>query len=255
MSFDRDSFLHGVYTGRQLKGWTEEGLNQYHAYGFNNMMLIDEWAEQRGYLGYVTHIGTTSQKLDGILPRINADSGYSTSDTDGMLYPDWRKPFEIGTTFLLNTIPDEGKKSYIFGSNYNITSGTIYDEYYSPQAIVHDSRYFEFIFASRSPAWQRFSLELGGSRYPLDYLPIDMSKTYKAVYKWTGTQWIVSISTGEITVRRNMEMTVPHLYSASHTLMFGNNLAVRRSDTVQNLAFNLQHTYIKIDGKLIWGFV
>lgn len=256
---DRDSFLQGVYVGRQLKGWAEEGLEQYHAYGFRNMILDGDWAEQCGYLYDGGDYKFSGYKEDGILVRKNADNVYSITNTDGMLYPDWRKPFEIGTEFSINTDISSGKMSIVFGSNYySSPSGYYLNEWYSPQAIVHDDR-FEFTYASyQNSTLRTYSLELGGSKYPDDYMPIDTDRVYKILYRWTGTQWIVSVSFGRISAKRKMNISVPHLYSTAHTIMFGNNLTkskVSNPQTIQNLAFNLRHTYIKVDGKLLWGFI
>lgn len=183
-------------------------------------------------------------------PFINlteANTGLAPADLSyQVLQPDFTKPFEIHTRIKLSELPTGTNRAFICGTNYPNNF------WCNPSIDIRGNLHFFAGFSDISVSEWDYAINLGGTEYPEDNLPITAGTIYDMHYRWDGSIWSFSVSNGITTARREMEVTNPHVHLSGRPFIFGNN--ARTSEATSGYAMlDIEHTYIKINGIPIWG--
>ena len=226
---DQCTFLKGVAVGRQLKGWATAGAGR----DINRDLL-----SMRVYNAY------SDGRWAGPFPAGN--SSYAIPYREGSAFlPDWTRPFHIHTKVKFDAIPSGNDRSFIYGT-------AVSNEYFrNPSIEIRNNYHFFFGFSTTGTGWP-VQLDIGGTQNPDDNLPIVANRAYELDLAWDGAVVTASVFDGTARVTKTAANSTPHYRSASYPFCWGNN-ALTTDDSDNHTIIDLDHTWIKVDGAVVWG--
>lgn len=155
--------------------------------------------------------------------------------------PDFSQPFEIGCRFKIK-VPAGSIGRNVFGSR---------DSYYQCPAIAvaPNNANMYYYLSTDGGSWQYRDLPIFTD---YDGVPCDKWIFVKIIYDGTKTTYYVNDGTNQATVDVN---AAPYSPSSLPVISFGaQNKSYYSISALANSEIDLNHTYIKQNGQLIWGY-
>lgn len=163
---------------------------------------------------------------------------YPADSSGNILKPNWSLPFEIQVQFRLQG--SMSRSMVLFGAQQGF--------YYCPSVEVSASNSGIWCgLSTNGNAWTN-AITINSS----DGITLNLNTPIRINAVWDGTDYTVTINDGINTASKSVTPSSPPYYNSSHNIEFG-GIARSNNHYAQQVEIDLENTYIKQNGDMIWG--